>query len=307
MTAETAAPVSARAPRLSDRLVALARLQASAAIFGISLLAMISATALLWPLIWPEGAPVARYDALLLGALAIQAVLLASRLETWAEARAILLFHLVGTAMELFKTEMGSWVYPEPGLFRIAGVPLFTGFMYSAVGSYVARSWRLFDARLDRAPPFWVAGALAAAAYANFFAHHFVWDARWLLFGLSIALFARTGVTVRFPVAKTTAVARVPILAVFLGLAVLIWVAENIATWGAVWLYPTQEAGWRPVSPAKIGSWFLLGMLSVVLAALAAPMGWRGGPIAAEAISRDPTATDPKAKKARGRIGPRAP
>ena len=51
------------------------------------------------------------------------------------EAKVILAFHLVGTAMELFKTHMGSWEYPEPSLLRIGGVPLFSGFMYAAVGS----------------------------------------------------------------------------------------------------------------------------------------------------------------------------
>lgn len=30
----------------------------------------------------------------------------------------------------------------------IAGVPLYGGFMYAAVGSYVCRSWRLLDLSL---------------------------------------------------------------------------------------------------------------------------------------------------------------
>jgi uncharacterized membrane protein YoaT (DUF817 family) len=32
-------------------------------------------------------------------------------------------------------------------------VPLFTGFMYAAIGSYIARCWRLFDFRFTRHPP----------------------------------------------------------------------------------------------------------------------------------------------------------
>ena len=55
---------------------------------------------------------------------------------------------LVGTVMEMFKTGVGSWIYPEPSFFRIGGVPLFSGFMYAAVGSYIARAWRLFDFQL---------------------------------------------------------------------------------------------------------------------------------------------------------------
>ena len=63
------------------------------------------------------------------------------------EAKVILMFHAVGTVMEIFKTSAGSWIYPEANLLRIGGVPLFTGFMYAAVGSYLARVWRLFDFR----------------------------------------------------------------------------------------------------------------------------------------------------------------
>jgi len=36
---------------------------------------------------------------------------------------------------------------------RIMGVPLFSGFMYACVGSYMARVWRIFDFRFDRFPP----------------------------------------------------------------------------------------------------------------------------------------------------------
>ncbi|WP_449360792.1 DUF817 family protein [Alishewanella longhuensis] len=49
--------------------------------------------------------------------------------------------------MELFKTSdaIGSWHYPEAFIFGVGNVPLFTGFMYSAVGSYIARVWRIFQ------------------------------------------------------------------------------------------------------------------------------------------------------------------
>ena len=100
-------------------------------------------------------------------------------LETREEARVIVLFHVAGTAMEVFKTAVGSWAYPEPSLLRIGGVPLFTGFMYAAVGSYLARAWRVFDFRFVRHPPLWALVVLAAAAYVNFFAHHVLPDVRW--------------------------------------------------------------------------------------------------------------------------------
>lgn len=84
-------------------------------------------------------------------------------METIAEAKVILAYHLVGTLMELHKTSLGSWLYPEASLFHIAGVPLFSGFMYAAVGSYLARVWRLFDFRFARHPRRALTGLLAGA------------------------------------------------------------------------------------------------------------------------------------------------
>ena len=91
----------------------------------------------------------------------------------------------------MFKTAAGSWVYPEFAVLRIGGVPLFTGFMYAAVGSYIARAWRVFDFRFTRHPPVWVVTLLAAAAYVNFFTHHFVVDVRAGLFVASCLVFGR--------------------------------------------------------------------------------------------------------------------
>ena len=73
-------------------------------------------------------------------------------------------YHVVGTAMEYFKTGVGSWIYPEASLFRIGGVPLFSGFMYASIGSYIARVWRLFDFRFTRHPPLWTVVLLGIAA-----------------------------------------------------------------------------------------------------------------------------------------------
>jgi uncharacterized membrane protein YoaT (DUF817 family) len=104
--------------------------QAWACLFGGLLLGLIVATRI-W---YPHGAAIPRYDALVIACLAVQAALLLFRLETVQEAKVILAFHLIGTAMELFKTSVGSWEYPEASYLRIGHVPLFTGFMYEAVG-----------------------------------------------------------------------------------------------------------------------------------------------------------------------------
>ena len=82
----------------------------------------------------------------------IQALLLAFRLESWTEAKVILFFHVTGTVMEIFKIHMGSWAYPEAGLIRIMEVPLFSGFMYAAVGSFMSRVIRIFDMRFTCYP-----------------------------------------------------------------------------------------------------------------------------------------------------------
>lgn len=216
---------------------------------------------------WPEDAPLARYDFLFLSAIAIQAAMLAGKLETWREARVILIFHLTGTAMELFKTGAGSWNYPEAAFFRLNGVPLFSGFMYAAVGSYLARVTRVFDIRLERWPNIWASVALAAAIYINFFTHHFIIDMRYLLFAATAVLFLRTTMWFRVYLHWR----RMPILLAFLLVTVFIWLAENIGTLTRTWLYPFQNAEWAPVGLDKFGSWFLLMIISVVLVTLVHP------------------------------------
>ncbi|MEE4539127.1 MAG: DUF817 domain-containing protein [Erythrobacter sp.] len=238
--------------------------QAWACLFGALLLFLLLATHFLYP----DNIAVHRYDFLTLAAIAIQAGMLAFRLETWREARVILIFHVVGTVMELFKTQAGSWTYPEASVLHIGAVPLFSGFMYAAVGSYIARVWRIFDFRFTRYPPAWATWALAAAVYINFFTHHFTIDIRWGLFAATAVIFARTRVHFR-----NWRVHRwMPLLIGFGLVALFIWFAENIATFANAWNYPGQEQKWKPVSLDKYGSWYLLMLISFVLVALVQPV-----------------------------------
>ncbi len=231
--------------------------QGWACLFGGLILALIIATRL-W---YPPHAMLARYDFLVLASLSIQAALLLGKLETLQEAKVIVLFHVVATAMEIFKVHMGSWLYPEPSVLRIAGVPLFAGFMYGAIGSYLARVWRLFDFRFTRHPPFGATVLLAVGIYANFFAHHFMADLRLGLFAAIALLFGRT--TVWFKVWHVHR--RMPLLLGFFLVAVFIWLAENIGTAAGAWLYPAQAQGWAMVPLAKLGAWFLLMIISYVM------------------------------------------
>jgi uncharacterized membrane protein YoaT (DUF817 family) len=234
--------------------------QGWACLFGGLMLALLLAT----HLFYPEDAALARYDFLTLAALGIQLAMLALRLETWSEAKVILAFHVVGTVMELFKTAHGSWVYPEESLLRIGGVPLFSGFMYAAVGSYIARVWRIFDMRFEPYPRAPWPELLAVAIYVNFFAHHWLPDVRLALFALLGLLFWRT--RVYFTVWRRPR--WMPFLLAGFLAALFIWLAENIGTFARAWTYPDQADGWRMVSPGKLGAWYLLMYISFVLVAM---------------------------------------
>jgi uncharacterized membrane protein YoaT (DUF817 family) len=213
---------------------------------------------------YPSHAPLARYDFLFLAMFGVQVALLASRLETRDEAKVILIYHLVGTAMEIFKTSAGSWIYPEPSVFHVAGVPLFSGFMYSCIGSYICRAWRLFNFRFSRHPPRWSLITLSLLIYANFFSDHYGVDLRLPLFGLAAVLFGRTAIYFRvWRVYRS-----MPLLLGLVLVSLFIWFSENIGTCTKTWLYPSQHLSWSLVSPAKLGSWFLLLIISYTLVSL---------------------------------------
>lgn len=233
--------------------------QAWACLFGALLLGLLIVTHFLYP----KGAALARYDFLVIAAVLIQLVMLVFKFETIDEAKVIVVFHVVGTVMEIFKTSVGSWIYPEASLLRIAGVPFFTGFMYASIGSYIARCWRLFDFRFTRHPPVWMLGILSVAIYANFFAHHYVWDFRAILFAAAAVLIGPC--TIYYKIWKTHR--HMPLLLGLFLVALFIWFAENIGTFTAAWAYPNQRQGWELVSAGKLGSWFLLMLISYTLAA----------------------------------------
>ena len=207
--------------------------------------------------------PLYRYDLLVIVALGLQALFLALKLETWEEARVIALFHLTGTAMEFFKVHAGSWSYPEPGFFKILGVPLFSGFMYASVGSFMARTIRVFDMRFAPYPPFWTTMLLAVAIYVNFFSHHFLPDIRIALFAATILLFARTRIWYR--IGDNLYWMPLPVAA-FLS-SIFLWLAENIGTMTGTWVYSGQ-ARLELVSLSKMGSWYLLLYVSFVTVTL---------------------------------------
>jgi len=232
--------------------------QAWACIFAGVLLGAILVTG-----VWFPDIGLSRYDFLFGVAVGTQLLLLLLRMESWREGCVILLFHAMATAMELFKTstEIGSWSYPEDSVIRIANVPLFAGFMYSAVGSYMARAWRIFDFHFTRFPPLWLAGSLAVLAYLNFFTHHYLPDIRWPLVVVGAIAFART--EVHFTPKRHTL--KMNLLLGFVLVALFIYAAENLGTLARAWQYPDQSKGWKPVHFSKFTAWYLLMQLSFIL------------------------------------------
>ncbi len=206
-----------------------------------------------------------RYDLLLLIAVAIQAWMVSAKLETWDELKAITLFHVTGFGLEVFKTSeaIGSWSYPDFAYTKLFGVPLFSGFMYAAVGSYIIQSWRLFDIRIRHHPTYWMAGLVALAIYANFFTHHYIPDLRWYLAALALGLYARTTVVFR-PLDRDRTM---PLLLGFLLIGFFIWLAENISTFFGIWRYPDQLGAWSKVHIGKWSSWSLLVVMTFTIVA----------------------------------------
>ncbi|MES2938816.1 MAG: DUF817 domain-containing protein [Pseudomonadota bacterium] len=208
---------------------------------------------------------VPRYDLLLAVALAIQAWMILAGLETLDELKAITLFHAIGFALEVFKTSSGirSWAYPDFGYTKLFGVPLFSGFMYAAIGSYIIQAWRLFELRVVHHPPYWMAGVLATAIYANFFTHHFIGDYRWYLAACALGLYARTTVVFR-PLDRER---RMPLLLAFVLIGFFVWLAENLSTFFGVWKYPNQLGAWSAVHVGKWSSWSLLIVMTFTIVA----------------------------------------
>ncbi|HET7303826.1 MAG TPA: DUF817 domain-containing protein [Segeticoccus sp.] len=204
--------------------------------------------------------PVPRYDALLVWCLLLTVGFWVVGLETWREVLVILGFHLIGLALELFKVHVGSWVYPGGAWTKVGGVPLFSGFMYAAVGSYICQAWRRLDLRVSGWRPV-PTTLVAVAIYANFFTHHWLADLRLLLAAALLVVLRRC--VVHYTVGPRRY--RMPLALSFLLIGLFLWLAENGATFLDAWNYPDQVDVWQAVHVQKLGAWALLVSMSFVL------------------------------------------
>ena len=241
--------------RIVAQLVRFAWLEVQSCIFAIGVFVGLVLTFVV-PL------PVARYDALLVWCLVMTLGFWAFGLETWREVLVIFGFHALGLGLEIFKVAQGSWSYPGDAVTMFFGVPLFSGFMYAAVGSYICQAWRRFDLRVSAYPPV-LATVVALAVYANFFTHHWIVDLRLLLAVVALVVLRRCWV--HFTVG--TARYRMPLALAFVLIGLFLWLAENAATYLNAWNYPGQTDVWEAVHVSKLGAWAMLVSMSFVLVA----------------------------------------
>jgi len=239
------------------QLVYFGWIQALSCVFPVVIFASLAITQIMSLPMLP------RYDWLLIICLFMQWWMVYSGLETKDELKVITLFHLIGLGLELFKVHMGSWSYPEEGYSKLLGVPLYSGFMYASVASYLCQAWRRMNVVLVKWPPFFIVVSLAFAIYLNFFTHHFWLDIRWWLSGLVILVFWNSWVTYEV----NGKCYRMPIALSFVLIGFFIWIAENIATFFGAWQYPNQTHTWSLVHLGKVSSWLLLVIVSFLIVA----------------------------------------
>ncbi len=207
----------------------------------------------------------ARYDFLFITAVLIQIILYVTKLETKDEVKVIFLFHIIGLILELYKTSpgVGSWSYPEDAFFKIATAPLYSGFMYAAIGSYISQSWKIMKLELTNYSNYGMSVLLCFLIYLNFFTNHYIYDFRIFLIIAVFAFFWKT----RVYFIVTNVRRWMPMNLAFLLIAFFIWIAENISTYLGAWEYPDQVHQWSIVSTGKITSWFLMVIISFILVA----------------------------------------
>jgi uncharacterized membrane protein YoaT (DUF817 family) len=226
-------------------------------IFPVFVFGMLAVSKLLPSYVMP------RYDFLLLACLAMQVWMYLNKLETKDEVLVICLFHYLGLMMEIYKVRMGSWSYPEFGYSKVLGVPLYSGFMYASVASFMCQAWRRFNLEITGWPNRTLAMLIGIAIYFNFFTHHYLYDLRYVLSVLVVALFYKarvwfsTGEKIRW----------MPVSLSFILIGLFIWMGEKIATFFGAWKYAHQHDGWQVVKLQKLGSWTLMCIVSYIIVA----------------------------------------
>jgi len=134
VTTAVAAPTS-----LLRQFGAFVLINAKSCVFPFTLIGVLALSHAL-----PPG-QIPRYDFILLACLVMQFAMVRLGLETIDELKVIGVFHLVGLALELHKTSVGSWAYPEFSYLRIGAVPLYSGFLFASLASFPCPAWPRFS------------------------------------------------------------------------------------------------------------------------------------------------------------------
>ena len=204
-----------------------------------------------------------RYDLLLILVICIQFIMYKFKLETKRELLAITVFHVLGVGMEIVKVNFHNmWSYNEYAFAMIYGVPIFSGFMYASVGSYITQSTKNLNLCLINYPKKYLVYILAVLIYINFLINKNFIDFRILLIPFSLILFYKTYFTFEL----RNKVFKMHFLLSFLLISIFIWLAENVATYYGIWKYTSQNTDWNVVDPLIITSWYMLAVLSFIIA-----------------------------------------
>ena len=142
-------------------------------------------------------------------------------------------------------------------------MPLYSGFMYASVASYLCQIWRRLKMRVTRWPHNETALLLGACIYVNFFTERYLPDLRLVLIPAVFLFFRRA--EVRYTVQDASF--QIPLGAALALAGAAILMAENAATFLGAWRYPFQSHAWHPVWTEKATSWFLLSVVSFLIVA----------------------------------------
>jgi uncharacterized membrane protein YoaT (DUF817 family) len=205
-----------------------------------------------------------RYDLLLIIFLIVQYLMFKFNLKDAEEVNMICLFHVLGIMMEIYKVSHNSWAYPEHAYAKVLDVPLYSGFMYASIASYICQAWRNLDLKLEAWPNPAACFILAVLIYGNFYTNVHTYDIRLILIPALFLVFYRTSVYFN----TNGQIRKMPMIVSFFLIAFFVWLAENIATFLGAWKYPNQAQEWRIVSLHIMSSWFLLVIVTIILVAL---------------------------------------
>lgn len=202
--------------------------------------------------------PLERYDFLLVWCLGLQGAMIATGREWGREIVIVAAFHLLGLGLEAYKVRHGSWSYPEPALTKVLDVPLYSGFMYASVASYMLGAKRVMRLEFAAMPPRWVLVVGLVAVYANFLLARLFGDVRWWIVLLLATALWRARAVFDYGAGRV----RMPVILALALIGGFVFLAENLCTALGTWVYPRQASGWRPVEAGKIVSWILMSTVA---------------------------------------------